>query len=152
MSNRPKPASARQGNNSTKLTIPQNTTIVPIPDPPGTLGPWGSHLWRELWTAGRAVYAETDNHIIERYCSLSERRRTLLSLVEEEGWLAVGSTGNTIQHPAARLITEIETRLGPIEDRLGLNPESRLALGLTAIAHKSRLDEFLASELGGDET
>ncbi len=144
MANRPKPANTRQGNNSTKAAIPENSQLMPVPESPKTLGPWGQNLWRELWTAGAAVYSATDKYIVERYCSLSERRRHLLEIVETEGWIAVGSTGNSVQHPCARLITEIETRLGPIEDRLGLNPESRLALGLTAIAHQSRLDAFLS--------
>jgi len=140
---RPKPAASRQGNSSTKVTIPRATSLEPIPDPPGTLGPYGSNLWTRLWTLGRGVYAETDTMIVERYCSLSERRRTLLAVLADEGFLTQGSTGQTVAHPAARLVAEVESRLGPIEDRLGLSPESRLALGVNALAHRDALTAFI---------
>ena len=144
---RPKPATSRQGNSNNKVMISRATSLAPVPDPPGTLGPYGANLWRQLWESGRGVYAETDRMILERYCSLSERRRLLLSVLEDEGFLTQGSQGQTVAHPAARLVTEVESRLGPIEDRLGLSPESRMALGLTAIAHQDALTTFLE---GGD--
>ena len=140
---RPKPAASRQGNSPNKVTIPRATSLVPVPDPPGTRGPYGANLWRQLWESGRGVYAPTDSYILERYCNLSDRRRLLLAVLEDEGFLGVGSQGQVVAHPAARLVTVVESRLGPIEDRLGLSPESRMALGLTAIAHQDRLTTFL---------
>ena len=44
------------------------------------------------------------------------------------------------------MLSEVEGRLGPIEDRLGLNPEARLRLGIAAVEHQSRLDRFLDEE------
>jgi len=129
---RPKPANARQGNaNSTPTIDTTNVVAVPVPDPPGALGEVGSELWVRVWTAGAKAYQPaTDAFIIERYCSLQERRSTLLGVITVEGWLATGSTGQVVVHPAAKLLSEVEGRLGPIEDRLGLNPEARLRLGL----------------------
>ncbi len=61
--------------------------------------------------------------------------------------LATGSTGQVVVHPAARMVSDLEGRLATLEDRLGLNPEARLRLGITAVEHRSKLDAFLE---GGD--
>ena len=60
---RPKPAAFRRGNTSNKVMIPRATALAPIPDPPGTLGPFGANLWRQLWESGRGVYAPSDTYI-----------------------------------------------------------------------------------------
>jgi len=120
-----------------------------MPDPPPSLGEVGAGYWIEVWTAGSGVYQVTDSYVIERYCSLQERRRNLTDLVEAQGWLTTGSTGQVVVHPAARMVADIEGRLSSLEDRLGLNPEARLRLGITAVEHQSRLDAFL-SDGGGD--
>ena len=64
-------------------------------------------------------------------------------VVELEGWLSVGSTGQQVVHPAAKLLQDIETKLVPLEDRLGLNPESRLRLGISSVESQSKLATFL---------
>lgn len=144
---RPVPAETRKGHNGTTPTVPRSHAPTPMPDPPSDLGPFGVSLWTEVWSLGAGVYQPTDANVIGRYCSLSERRHTLLSLVEADGWLTTGSTGQVVVHPAARMVGDIETRLTTLEDRLGLNPEARLRLGITAVEHQSRLDAFLE---GGD--
>lgn len=46
-------------------------------------------------------------------------------------------------HPAARLVGDAEIKLIAVEDRLGLNPQTRLRLGISAVEHKTKLDAFL---------
>ena len=46
------------------------------------------------------------------------------------------------------MVNDLEGKLTTLEDRLGLNPEARLRLGITAVEHKTRLDAFLSE--GGD--
>jgi len=145
---RPVPAKDRRSKSSTLPTIRRSHAPMVLPDPPSVLGPVGSILWTEVWRAGHGVYQPSDSYVIERYCSLHERRRHLLDLVEAEGWLTTGSTGQTVVHPAARMVGDLEARLSSLEDRLGLNPEARLRLGITAVEHQSRLDAFLSE--GGD--
>ena len=141
---RPKPAEARTGHSAKTPTITRSAVPAVLPDPPEGLGDFGVWLWVEVWKQGAGVYASTDSYIIERYCSLQERRRNLPDLVEAEGWLTTGSTGQTVVHPAARMVTDVESRLCALEDRLGLNPEARLRLGITSVEHQSRLDAFLS--------
>ena len=145
---RPVPAEVRKGHNGTTPTVARSHTPMLMPDPPSGLGPFGVALWTDVWTLGAGVYQPTDLQVISRYRSLSERRHTLLSLVEAVGWLTTGSTGQTVVHPAARMVDVIEGRLTTLEDRLWLNPEARLRLGITAVEHQSRLDAFLSD--GGD--
>ena len=145
---RPVPAEVRKGHNGTTPTGARSHAPMPMPDPPSGLGPFGVSVWTDVWTLGAGVYMPTALHVISRSCSLSERRHTLLSLVEADGWLTPGSTGQTVVHPAARMVDVIEGRLTTLEDRLGLNPEARLRLGITAVEHQSRLDAFLSD--GGD--
>ena len=139
---RPVPAESRTGHAGTTPTITRSAP-VPIPDPPLDLDDFGQDLWVQVWTAGNGVYQTTDQYIINRYCSLSERRKNLLEIVESDGWVTAGSQGQTVVHPAARMVSDLEGKLQSLEDRLGLNPESRLRLGITAVEHQSALDTFL---------
>jgi len=141
---RPKPAATRQGHGSTVPEFRPNHEPVPAPPAPASLKKYGQRLWCELWHAGRNAYQpQTDSAILERYCSLSERRQDLLTLLSEEGYVTTGSTGQPVSHPAAKLLDSIEGRLGPIEDRLGLNPEARFRLGISSVEHTSKLAAFL---------
>tara|TARA_B100000029_G_C17582550_1_gene960082 strand:+ start:134 stop:580 length:447 start_codon:yes stop_codon:yes gene_type:complete len=145
---RPVPAQSRKSNNSKTPTVHRSAVPMPRPEAPPSLGPIGAMVWAEVWTAGAGVYQPSDSYVIERYSSMMERRRHLLDLVEADGWLSTGSTGQTVVHPAAKMVGDLETRLSSLEDRLGLNPESRLRLGITASSLQTKLDAFLSE--GGD--
>ncbi len=141
---RPSPAGLRQGHSPTTPTVTTTTVIAEPPDPPATLGPLGSALWIEVWEAGAGVYQpSTDRWAIERYCSLAERRRAHLDLVEAEGPMCLGSTGQPVTHPGARMAMDLERMMSSLEDRLGLNPEARARLGITLVESQTRLDHFL---------
>ena len=145
---RPVPAGDRKSHASTTPTIHRSNLPLPVPDPPSELGPVGVECWTNVWTLGSGVYQPTDAYVIGRYAAMVQRRHHLLVLVEAEGWLTTGSTGQVVVHPAAKMVSDLEGRLATLEDRLGLNPEARLRLGITAVEHQSRLDAFLSE--GGD--
>ena len=139
---RPKAAELKLGAKPKVVQLKPHAPVA-VPSPPKSFNALGRRLWSEIWEAGRTTYQQTDAHVIERYVSLLVRRRELLDLVELEGWLSVGSTGQTVIHPAAKLLQDIETKLVPLEDRLGLNPESRLRLGISSVESQSKLATFL---------
>jgi P27 family predicted phage terminase small subunit len=141
---RAKPAETRQGHNSSIPKRRSSQLPIPVPDPPNELNAYGTNLWHLIWEAGSSAYNDkTDFMAISRYCSLSQRRRQLLKVLEEEGMITTGSTGQLVSHPAAKLLDQIEGRLSPLEDRLGLNLESRLRLGISAAQHETKLTAFL---------
>ena len=121
-------------------------TIVPAA--PESLGAVGVAVWDEVWSLGApsGAYQVSDRLVIARYAEMQERRAGFMARCESEGWTTVGSQGQLVLHPLARQIEAIESKLQGLEDRLGLNPESRLRMGITAVEHKSALQRFLEED------
>lgn len=119
------------------------------PDPPASLGESGRAAWSILWALGgpTGVYSvRADAFVIERYASLVDRRTELERTLKAEGWIAAGSQGQEIIHPAARLLQQAEADMLKLEDRLGLNPTARFSLEGLALGveeTKSKLESFL---------
>ena len=143
---RSKPAADRMGHASTVPTLTRSNVAVLIPDVPANLGEIGQGLWSTLWELGAGLYMMSDQWAVERWCSLQERRYQLLALVDAEGLMQVGSTGQPVVHPAMKMVDAIEGRLPGLEAVLALTPESRARLGLAAIETKNKLDQFLSRE------
>ena len=144
---RPKPAATRTGHGSTIPPISRSPVAIPTPDPPDTLGTMGREVWATIWDIGGGVYQSSDYWVVERWCSLQERRRELLAVIAAEGMMTQGSTGQPVCHPALRMVDTIEGRLPNLEAVLALTPESRTRLGISAVEHASRLDAFLGEEV-----
>lgn len=123
---------------------PSNLASIGVPSYPEHLGATGREMWMTLWSGGRDSYRASDANVIERYCSMCDRRSEFLRAIEAEGWIGEGSMGQPVQHPAAKLLIDVESKMLQIEDRLGLNPESRLRLGMAEITRVTKLDQFLA--------
>ena len=75
---RPVPAEDRKSHNANTPTIKRSSTPLPMPDAPSTLGTVGRTCWANVWALGAGVYQPTDYNVVERYCSLHERRHHLL--------------------------------------------------------------------------
>ena len=126
------------------LTEVERAADYTPPPVPATLRPEAHRYWAAIWTAGQNAYdARTDAGIIERYCEIRARRDELLALLERDGYVTLGSQGQTVAHPAARLLDVADGRLQALEDRLGLNPEARIRLNISLVEGESKLAEFL---------
>lgn len=109
-------------------------------------------VWNEIWRVGGTSYDPgTDSPIIERYASMQSRRLEALAVIENEGMTTTGSQGQVVLHPLVRVVESIEAKLLPLEDRLGLNPEARIRLGISTLEGKTKLEEFLERR-GGDSS
>jgi len=139
---RPKPPNLRSNTNTTTPVL-QRGQAVETPETPDTLGEWGAELWSEVWSFGHGIYHGSDYGVIERYCSMQEQRRQLLQIIEVDGLMSTGSTGQPILHPAFKAVHDINGRLLNIEGALGLTPEARARLSIGTIEMQSRLDAFL---------
>lgn len=109
-----------------------------------------SGLWRAVWAAGAGAYhPATDRFVIERYCSLHDRRAEMLAVIEADGLTTEGSTGQVVMHPALRHVESTEKEMRAIEAVLGLSLEARLRLGLAASSlERTTLADILG---GGDD-
>ncbi len=139
-----------QGNATSRSTTEVETSedFTPPPAPPALDGV-ARRVWGEVWMAGQSAYnVASDSAVIERYASMRSRYAEFLRLLDTEGWTTVGSQGQLVAHPAAKLATDLEAKLQAMEDRLGLNPESRLRLGLVKVEGQSKLAAFLAAQDG----
>lgn len=149
---RAKAPDARQGRpNRAQTPAPPAPTPIepppPVPPAPEHLGAVGRALWQAIWEAGGHAYKhDTDRWIVERYCSLQDRRHHFMEVLSREGFTTTGSQGQVVAHPAARLLADVEAKLTPLEDRLGLSPEARFRLGVGAAQAKSALDAFLEED------
>ncbi|WP_033825234.1 phage terminase small subunit P27 family [Kitasatospora sp. MBT63] len=104
------------------------------PRAPAHLKRVGKEVWRTVWQAGSGAYSpETDRYVILRYCEPHDRRAHLLATVENDGLMAVGSTGQPVEHPAMRYVESTEKELRAIATVIGFTPEARMRLGLVAV-------------------
>jgi P27 family predicted phage terminase small subunit len=119
------------------------TTAPPLPDTAPALDEKSSDLWDALWRLGVNVYGEAHVPVVSRYVEMQQRRRYLLACIDADGWTVTGSAGQPVLNPLARQLSDVETKLVGLEDRLGLSPEAGLRLGLATVEVKSKLDAFL---------
>lgn len=118
------------------------------PRVPAHLREAGREVWRAVWAAGEGAYhPSTDRFVIERYCELHDRRAALLGEIERDGLTTLGSTGQTVMHPALRHVETTEREMRAIESVLGLSLEARLRLGIAASAIKKTSLEDLLGDL-----
>ena len=123
-----------------KPTIP---VVSNAPVPPADFDTESVELWDTLWRLGVGVYAEAHVPTITRYVHLTQERRHFRAIIKAEGWTVVGSQGQSVIHPIARQLRDVEGKLMSLEDRLGLSPEASLRLGIATAEVKSKLDAFL---------
>lgn len=136
----------RVGNSPAKVVeaAPVNVAWV-TPEPPASLET--RTLWDAVWEIGgpeQVYHPVADYGIIQRYCELQERRKRLMKVIDERGFTDIGSQGQEVQRPEVRILSDVEAKLGPIEDRLGLNPVNRQGLALATVKAQSKFEEWLA--------
>jgi P27 family predicted phage terminase small subunit len=144
MMSRAKPPAERTGNEwRKKLVAPGNDAFV-TPHPPASVN--NIARWESIWALGgpTGVYnVRADYEIVARYCEYVERRATMTAILDEEGWTIEGNNGSIWPHPMARFVSDVEKKLGPIEDRLGLNPQARNTIAIGQVAMQSALEDWL---------
>lgn len=148
MTTRRKAPEDRVGNSSAKAVevMPTNVAWV-TPAVPESLE--SRELWDAVWELGgpsQVYHPVADYGIIQRYCELQERRAKLVKVIDERGFTEVGSQGQMVQRPEVRILSDVEGKIGPIEDRLGLNPVNRQGLAIGHVAAKSKFEEWMEGQ------
>lgn len=145
---RSKPPEQRTGHakSAATLAVPVRNDAFVTPELPGTLS--NGERWAAVWALGGpsgAYNVVADFGIISRYCSMLERGEMLLAQLNAEGWTAEGASGQTVVHPVAKLLSDVEAKIGPVEAALGLSPQARNTINISQAAARSVLDSWLDS-------
>lgn len=143
------PATRQRGARTTDLDRMDERVaeVVSLPDrsmpSPGDWSEQRLAEWRELWSSALAPHLRTENEPALRRLFLFRdeqdkalrRAEVLLDLATSEP-LVAGSKGQPVRNPlfaaaddALKLALSVEQKIVTLEDRFGLSPKARLALG-----------------------
>jgi P27 family predicted phage terminase small subunit len=145
---RSKPPEQRTGHakHAATLAVPVRNDAFVTPAMPASLT--NAERWAAVWALGGpsgAYNVVADFGIISRYCSMIERGEMLLTQLNSEGWTTEGASGQTVVHPVAKLLSDVEAKIGPVEAALGLSPQARNTINISQAAARSVLDSWLES-------
>lgn len=144
---RAKPPEERKGHDVPAIADVVINVAWHNPEPPDTIT--DVTMWNAIWELGgpSGVYHPVaDYGVISRYIEFQERRTHLTARLNNEGWTEVGSQGQQVQHPAARMLSDVEAKLVPLEDRLGLSPQARHTVQVGHVQAKNALEKWLEGE------
>jgi len=146
MPNVPKPKGQAE-----RPSIEKNTKIlsidgyknIDIPKPPTKLLKSTRDFWNNFWSSDLAnfIASDTDLDALSRLVKIMDDRERAWRRVRKEGFSSTGSQGQEILHPLVRQINQWDKDILNLQDRFGLNPKSRLQLGISLNnAKKTSLD------------
>jgi len=114
-----------------------------LPDPPRGLLMVTRQRWQAFWGSevAAAVDAGSDSPAVERLFSLlDERERSLRTY--RRARLVAGSQGQPVLSPAFKAMSVLDSEIRQLEDRFGLTPRARAALGISIGQARLTLDEL----------
>ena len=116
-----------------------------IPSPPARLLKVMRETWYAYWRSDLAkLWTETDEAAVVRLFKCYDERERVYRALRNGGRFALGSKRQPVMSPLVAYINQLDGTILNLEDRLGLNPKARLALGVQlGDAHRS-LDELNA--------
>lgn len=107
--------------------------------PPADLPREARRFWRTV-VAGLiriGMISEADRPAVETMCRHYARMRVAESILNEQGYTVLGSTGQLVPHPAHRIFNDASSQFVRYAVEFGLTPSSRVGLGLTEAARKT---------------
>lgn len=122
-----------------------------MPDPPAGLLEETEEWWRAYWSSdlARAVQNDTDLPSLSRLAWLmDERLRSARALRTLSTPVSMGSQGQAVLHPLTKYIGQLDAEIRQLEDRFGLNPRARIALGIELTKARRSLDDLYDDEKG----
>ena len=156
MSNR-KPPERRQGRGTDDAgLLPRSgagTAVVPNPDASWTAGTL--ERWGEFWSSPLSAQVEQSDHgALRRLFWLYDEVERLIAAIDQTGRVVAGSQGQPRANPLYKQVQEFQAEARQLEDRFGLSPKARLALGISfaeAAMSLDALNERLAQRMSADE-
>ena len=87
--------------------------------------------WNNFWDSdlATAIDIKSDLPVLERLASLMDERERIFKQAKKDR-LVVGSQGQVVLNPLYSALLKIDAEIRNLEDRIGLNPKSRVQLGI----------------------
>jgi len=141
------------------MTLPakkrKGATVVPaLPTAPG--GKWLGQtkaVWKTFWESPvidpRVVSPETDMIVLHHWITYVDEWFRTMKIVRK-GRLVKGSMGQAVLNPLIRYAMQLEDKILKVAERFGLDPLSRMRLGI-AFGEAQRSLADLNAEMEEDE-
>lgn len=131
--------------------IPGGLVDREVPDPPKGLLKDIGEKWAAFWQSDLAQLVEpaTDMMALSRLFTLYDDRERAYRSVKKQPFVE-GSKGQPVANPMASRTESLDKEIRMLEDRFGLTPKARLALGIAFGQVTKSLDD-LNSSLSEDE-
>jgi P27 family predicted phage terminase small subunit len=148
-----KPSEKRQGRGTVDAVLPGVVAVMPDPE-----SEWSSgtlERWQDFWSSPLSGQVEASDYgALRRLFWLYDEIERLIVALGKTGRVVVGSQGQPRANPLYKQVSEFQAECRQLEDRFGLSPKARLALGITYAEAAMSLDSLnarLASKLQAAE-
>jgi len=101
--------------------------------------------WEDFWNSdlATAIDEKSDQSAIYRLATLIDERERIYKQAKKDR-LVVGSQGQVVLNPLYSAMLKVDAEIRQLEDRLGMNPKSRVSLGIQIGQMKKTLADLNA--------
>ena len=101
--------------------------------------------WEDFWNSdlASAVDTKSDQSAVYRLATLIDERERVYKQAKKDR-LVVGSQGQVVLHPLYSAMLKLDAEIRQLEDRIGMNPKSRVSLGIQIGGLKKTLADLNA--------
>ena len=101
--------------------------------------------WEDFWNShlATAIDTKSDQQAVYRLATLIDERERIFKQAKKDR-LVVGSQGQAVLNPLYSAMLKIDAEIRQLEDRLGMNPKSRISLGIQLGQMKKTLADLNA--------
>ena len=101
--------------------------------------------WEDFWNSdlASAVDTKSDQSAVYRLATLIDERERVYKQAKKDR-LVVGSQGQVVLNPLYSAMLKLDAEIRQLEDRIGMNPKSRVSLGIQIGGLKKTLADLNA--------
>ena len=87
--------------------------------------------WEDFWNSdlASAIDTKSDQSAVYRLATLIDERERIYKQAKKDR-LVVGSQGQVVLNPLYSAMLKLDAEIRQLEDRIGMNPKSRVSLGI----------------------
>lgn len=140
-----KPVERRQGRGTTDVGLVPTSGVGLVPDPDPEWSSSTVEQWGEFWSSPLSAQVEaSDWGALRRLFWLYDEIGRLIVALGKTGRVVAGSQGQPRANPLYKQVSEFQAECRQLEDRFGLSPKARLALGISYAEAAMSLDAMNA--------